>query len=206
MRKSGALLVVVSLVLVAPPPSHALQGVGEASWADNAMNGSGTFVKEESCVVATDLAPYNYKCKFTAIADNRLSASPQRGKCSEVLATIGPRRIDGPCRAEFAIIGMRVHRVTSSGSNPVCNGASVDQDTGGVEPEPLRGSFEFENSDGLVRPVQVDVTITNNVLKFAGSVVRIGTEEILDEVKGSFPIRCRNSTGSGFAGNYNYVS
>ena len=202
MRKITQLALAGLFVLGSAQPSSAAQGSLEATWSDAA--GSNTLVTESSCTTVTGPAPYNAKCTYTAIANN---LAAQRGQCTEVLITAGVRRLLGPCRAQFSII-MRVHRVRADRQSPavyVCNGTSTNQETDGAEPVQLKGQFTYESSDNVVRQVPVDVTIVNNVLSFQGSVARVGTEDIVDDVEGAFPIRCRASTGNGFAGEYKYV-
>lgn len=205
MRKIMQLAVAGMFVLGAAQPSSAAQGVLEAAWSDTV--GSNTLVTETLCTTVSGPTPYNAKCTFKALADNLISATPKRGQCAEVLVTAGTRTLAGPCTARFEIT-MRVHRVRVERQSPAvysCNGTSLDQVTDGAEPVQLKGNFEYESSDGLRRAVEVDVTVINNVLTFEGSVVRAGTENILDEVKGRFPLRCRPSTGNGFSGDFTYV-
>lgn len=189
----------------AAQPSSAAQGSLEAAWSDTA--GSTTLVDEEACTSVNGPLPYNVKCTISATATSLPGAIPKRGQCTEVLATTGQRTLGGPCEAQFTI-AMRLHRVRLDRQPPavyLCNGTSLDQLTDSTEPVRLKGSYTYENVDGLFRSVDVDVTVVNNVVSFQGSVARVGTEDVVDEVEGTFPIRCRASTGSGFAGTYKYV-
>lgn len=193
------------LVFTTADPSVAAEGALEATWSDTV--GSNTLVTETICSNVSGPAPYNAKCTFTAVANNLPSASPQRGQCTEVLVTIGVRRFLGACRADFTVT-MRVYRVRADRQDPAvfaCNGTSTNQETDGLEPRPVKGTFTYQSSDGLVRQVPVDVSVVNNVVTFEGSVARVGTEDLLDDVSGRFPIRCRPSTGSGYTGEYRYV-
>lgn len=201
MRTVARLAVGSFLILTTPVPSVAAQGALEATWSDTV--GSNTLVTETTCATVSGPAPYNAKCTFSAVANNLPSASPQRGQCTEVVVTLGVRRFLGPCRAAFTVT-MRVHRAAAD-RVVVCNGTSVNQQTDGVEPQQVKGVFTYESSDGLVRQVPVDVSIVNNVVVFQGSVARIGTQDLLDDVAGRFPIRCRPGTGSGYTGEYRYV-
>ena len=205
MRRISQLALAGVFVLGTAQPSSAAQGTLEAAWSDTV--GSNTLVTESTCSTVSGPTPYNAKCTFRAEADSTLSATPKRGQCSEVLVTAGTRTLAGPCAATFEIT-MRVHRVKVDRQSPAvysCNGTSANQTTDAAEPVELKGNFRYSNDDGINRLVEVDVTIVNNVLTFEGSIARVGTQNIVDEVNGRFPIRCRASTGNGYSGDFTYV-
>lgn len=204
MIRRIALLAAFGAVALLAQPASAAQGMGESTWSDAV--GSPTLVTEASCGGVTGPAPYNYRCTWTAVADATLDASPKRGMCTEVLATVGPRTLGGPCAARFNIT-MRVHRAVSD-RVATCNGTSANQETSGPEPEQLRGNFQYESTDGLFRGVSVDVNVTNNVVSFDGSVLTAGGTRVLDEVHGTFKVHCGNGTRTDGAwrGDYTYVT
>ncbi|HVF03877.1 MAG TPA: hypothetical protein VNA20_03475 [Frankiaceae bacterium] len=204
MRKLAQLALSGILVLLAADPSTAAQGALEATWSDTGLSNT---IVTESCAMVTAPSPYNAKCTLTATATN-LSA-PFRGQCTETLATAGFRRFLGPCKAVMSVT-MLVNRVRADRQNPAafaCNGTTADQMTPGPEPVPLKGTFTYTNADGVTRQVPVDVNIVANAVKFTGSILRISTEEVLDEVDGRFPIRCASSGAfsGGYSGQYNFV-
>lgn len=200
----AAAAAVVLAVCGVTTPASAASGAAESTWSD--APSSSTLVTESECKSVSGPSPYNWQCKWTAVADTTLDAVPKRGMCTEVLVTAGSRVIGGPCGAKFSVT-MKVHRAVVD-RVLTCNGTSVNQETVGPEPVQVKGNFEYESTDGLRRTVSVDVNVTNNVVSFAGSVLAADQNRVLDEVHGSFKVHCGNGTRTDGAwrGDYAFVA
>ena len=121
MRRFGLALALVAALGGVASGNAAPAGALTASWTDGAT--SRTLVVE-TCKSISGPSPYTAECTWTAVADSTITASPQRGSCSEVLATVGERRILAPCKAEFSVKMKLVRTSRSNDGVWVCNGTT----------------------------------------------------------------------------------